>query len=122
MELVALLPLLAFVVAAVVQVLAAGTAHERAASAAEAGAVAMLQDGDPKSAIEDALGPALERATYVIDGRRVRVKVEPRAVAAPLAAALAATEEADAGEEADAMQRTVVRGGDGEDSRPEKRP
>ncbi len=120
-EFVALIPILVLVVAAVVQVLAAGSAHERAAAAAEAGAVAMLEDADPKAAIEDALGAASERATFVIDGRRVRVRVEPRAFAPPLADALASTEEADAGEEADAVARTLVRGGDGESSRPERR-
>ncbi len=117
-EVIALLPVLVLVVAAAVQVLAAGRAHERAGAAAEAGAVAMLQDADPKAAIEDALGPAIERSTFVIDGRHVRVKVAPRAFAPPLAAALAATEEADAGAEAAPVARTVVRGGDGEDSRP----
>ncbi len=115
----ALLPVIVAVVAAVVQVLAAGRAHERAEAAAEAGAVALLQAVDPKAAIVRALGPSQERATYVIDGRRVRVTVRPRAFAEPLADALAATARADAGEQAEPMARTVVRGGDGEGSRPE---
>ena len=119
-ELVALIPVLVVVVAAVVQVLAAGRAHERAEAAAEAGAVALLQESDPKDAIERALGPAEERATYVIEGRRVRVTVRPRAFAPGLADALAATARADAGDEADPVARTVVRGGDGEGSRPKE--
>jgi len=120
-ELVALLPVLVVAVAAVVQVLAAGTARERASAAAGAGAVAMLQDADPKAAVKDALGPAVERATFTISGRHVRVTVRPRAFAAPVAEALAATAEADAGEQADPVALTVVRGGDGEGSRPQDR-
>lgn len=78
----------------------------------------MLQDTDPRKAIEAALGPAVARSTYVIEGRRVRVKVRPRAFAPLLAAALTSVQEADAGEEAGSVRRVVVRGGDGEDSRP----
>lgn len=121
-ELVALLPFVVMAVAAVVQLLAAGSARERAGAAAEAGAVAMLQDADPKAAIEDSLGPAAERAVFTISGRRVSVTVRPRAVARPVGELLAATARADAGEEAEASARTVVRGGDGDDSRPGDRP
>lgn len=117
-ELVALVPVVVVVVAAVVQVLAAGRAQERAQAAAEAGAVAMLEAADPGDAVERALGAARPRATYVIDGRTVRVTVRPRAFAAPLADVLAATARADAGEQAEPLARTVVRGGDGEGSRP----
>ncbi|MEA2125075.1 MAG: hypothetical protein QOI80_1857 [Solirubrobacteraceae bacterium] len=115
---VAFLPVVAIAVAAVVQVLAAGSAHERASAAAEAGAVALLQDADPQAAVERALGPATRRATFVIDGHHVRVTVRPRALAPPLGELLASTAQADAGEEGDAARRTVVRGGDGEGSRP----
>jgi hypothetical protein len=117
-EAVLLVPLVVVVVAAVAQVLAAGSAHERAAAAAEAGAVALLQDADPKAAVERALGPAAKRTTFVIDGHRVRVTVRPRAFAAGIGELLAATVVADAGEQADSAERTVVRGGDGEGSRP----
>ena len=119
-EAVLLIPLVVVVVAAVAQVLAAGTAHERAAAAAEAGAVALLQDADPKDAVERALGAAAGRTTFVIDGHHVRVTVRPRAFAPALGDLLAATAEADAGEQADAAARTVVRGGDGEGSRPKE--
>lgn len=118
-ELVALIPLVVLAVAAAVQVLAAGTAHERAGAAAEAGAVAILQDADPKAAVEAALGDALERASFTISGRRVRVTVRPRAFAAPVAEALASTSMADAGEEGRSVATTIVRGGDGDGSRPE---
>jgi hypothetical protein len=117
-EVVALIPVLLVVVAAVAQVLAAGSARERAGAAAEAGAVALLQDSDPKPAIERALGHALDRSEFVVDKHHVRVTVRPRAFAPPLADLLAATAEADAGPEADAAPRTVVRGGDGESGRP----
>jgi hypothetical protein len=117
-EVVALVPVIIVVVAAVVQVLAAGSARERAGAAAEAGAVALLQDADPRAAVERALGAAGERADFVIDGHRVRVTVRPRAFAPPLGDLLAATAEADAGEHADSARRTVVRGGDGESARP----
>ncbi len=117
-ETVALVPVVVTAVAAVVQVLAAGSARERAAAAAEAGAVAMLQSADPQEAVERALGDAADRAEFTIEGHRVRVTVRPRAFAPPLADLLAATSEADAGEEADAARRTVVRGGDGDSARP----
>lgn len=121
LEVVLLIPLLVVVVAAVAQVLAAGSAREDAAAAAEAGAVALLQDADPKEAVEHALGDAAERSDFVVDGHHVRVTVRPRAFAAPLADLLAATAHADAGEEGDAARRIVVRGGDGEGSRPRER-
>ncbi len=117
-ELVALLPVLVVVVAAVVQVLAAGTARERASAAAEAGAVALLQDTDPQAAIEAALGGSVERSSFTIDRRKVRVTVRPRAFAPGLGAMLAATSTADAGAQAEPVALTVVRGGDGESARP----
>lgn len=120
-ELVALIPCVVLAVAAAVQVLAAGTAHERASAAAEAGAVALLQDADPKAAVEAALGGALHRATFTISGRRVRVTVRPKAFAAPVAQVLASTSTADAGEEGTPVAATIVRGGDGDASRPEPR-
>lgn len=118
-ELVALIPVIVIAVAAVVQVLAAGTARERASAAAEAGAVAMLQDADPRAAVEAALGGSLDRADFEIEGRHVRVTVRPRAFAKPLGELLAATSRADAGPQPDPVARTVVRGGDGDSARPE---
>lgn len=117
-ELVALIPFVVLAVAAAVQVLAAGTAHERASAAAQAGAVALLQDADPKVAVEAALGGALRRSTFTISGRRVRVTVRPKAFAAPVAEVLASTSMADAGEEGRPVAATIVRGGDGDRSRP----
>lgn len=121
-ELVALLPLLVLAVAAAVQVLAAGTARERASAAAEAGAVALLQDADAKAAVEAALGGAAHRSTFAISGHHVRVSVRPRAFAAPLSELLEVTSTADAGEQAPAASATVVRGGDGAGSGPRERP
>jgi hypothetical protein len=106
------------VVAAVVQFLSAGSARETAAAAAQAGAVALLQDGDPQAAVEDALGDAADRSTIVIDGHRVKVTVRPRAFAPPVADWLEATATADASEQAPVAAREVIRGGDGESSRP----
>lgn len=120
-ETVACIPLVVFAVAAVVQFLSAGTAREKAAAAAQAGVVAILQDGDPEAAVRDALGHAVDRSTVTIDGQRVRVTVEPRAFVPPLGDLLAATSSADAGAHAPSVSRTVIRGGDGESSRPQDR-
>lgn len=117
-EFVALIALVVVVVAAVVQFLAAGTANERASAAAEAGAAALLQDTDPRAAVEAALGGSIERSEFKIDGRHVRVTVRPRSLAPLLGDLLAATARADAGPEAEPVARTVVRGGDGESAGP----
>ena len=97
-ELVALAPLVVAVVLAAAQVLAAGAARELADHAAEAGAVALLQGGDPKAAAREAV-PGWSRGRLVVrvDGRRVRVRLRPRAFLPALAAMLASTGEADAG-------------------------
>lgn len=117
-ELVAVLPLLAVVVAAVVSVLGAGSAREAAASAAQAGAMAMLQDADPRAAAEQALGPAAKRAHVGIEGRHVSVTVRPRALTPVVGRLLAATSSADAGPGAAAVAAgPPVRGGDGDGSR-----
>jgi hypothetical protein len=78
-ELVGFLPLVALVALAAFTVLAAGTAHEQAGLAAEAGAVALLQDADAEAAARDAL-PSKSRAgaTIRLSGRRVTVSVRPR--------------------------------------------
>ncbi len=97
-ELVGLLPLLAAVALGVFQLLAAGAAREAAGGGAEAGAVALLQDRDPKAAVRAAL-PAWSRprATIGVDGRRIRVRVRPRGPIPALARRLAATATAHAG-------------------------
>jgi len=76
-ELTALLPLLAVVALSAYTVLAARTAHEQAGAAAEAGAVAVLQDRDARTAARDAL-PTGAHARVAVRGGRVSVTVRPR--------------------------------------------
>jgi hypothetical protein len=97
-ELVALLPVLLAVAATVFCVLAAGRAREVAASAAQAGAMALIRDADPRAAARDVI-PAADRRRARIDvrGRRVTVRVVPRVPVRDLARRLAATSSADAG-------------------------
>jgi hypothetical protein len=97
-ELVALLPLAALVALAIGQLLAAGAARELAGSAAEAGAAALLQGGDPAAAARDALsGWSRERSTVQVAGRRVEIRVRPRTVIPVLAGRLEVSASADAG-------------------------
>ena len=98
-ETVALMPLLVLVALALGQALAARSAAVLAGGAAEAGAVALLQDREPVRAARAALGGAAEtgRASVRIDGRRVRVRVRPRVVLPALGGLLTATATADAG-------------------------
>lgn len=99
-ELVALLPLLLTVGLAAAAFLAAQAAGEHAGSAAEAGAVALLQGGDARAAAREAL-PASVRddATITVDGRRVTVRVRPDLAVDPVARRLEAEATADAGPE-----------------------
>jgi Flp pilus assembly protein TadG len=97
-ELVALLPALSLVVLGAAALLAGHGAHEQAGTAAQAGAMAMLQGGDPRESARRAL-PAQVREDAAIDvrGRRVTVRVQPRL---PLVArAMTAEVTADAGPE-----------------------
>jgi hypothetical protein len=97
-ELVALLPVGALVALAIGQLLAAGAARELAGNAAEAGAAALLQGGDPAAAARGALpGWSRERTTVHVAGRRVEVHVRPRTVVPVLAGRLEASAAADAG-------------------------
>ena len=97
-ELVALLPLAALIALAIGQLLAAGSARELAGNAAEAGAAALLQGGDPAAAARAALpGWSRERTSVHVEGRRVEVRVRPRTVVPVLAARLEASAAADAG-------------------------
>jgi hypothetical protein len=97
-EFVALLPLAALIALAIGQLLAAGAARELAGNAAEAGAAAILQGADPVAAARDALpGWSRERAAVRVAGRRVEVRVRPRALLPALAESLVATASADAG-------------------------
>jgi hypothetical protein len=97
-ELVGLLPLLVTVVFAAAQLLAAGVAHELADHAAQAGAMAVLQDTDaPADAARDALpGWARDRAKIDVDGDHVSVTLAPPAPLSAVAEALTAHAEADA--------------------------
>ena len=97
-ELVAMLPLALLVALALAQLLAAGSARELAGNAAEAGAVALLQGSDPAAAARAALpGWSRDRAAVRVLGRRVEIRLHPRAVVPLLADRLTATASADAG-------------------------
>ena len=99
-ELIALLPLLLVAALAGGALLAAQAAGEQAGAAAQAGAMALLQGGDPRAAATRAL-PATVRSRAVIrvHGRRVSVRVRPRLPIASLARPLTARATADAGPE-----------------------
>lgn len=97
-ELVALAPVIVAVVLAAAQLLAAGAARELADHAAEAGAVALLQESDPRAAAREAVpGWSRGRVVVRVDARRVRVRLRPRAFLPGLAGLLKASGEADAG-------------------------
>ena len=98
-ELVALVPLVLILALAAAALLAGHGAREQAGSAAQAGAMAMLQGGDPRASARRALpAGARRRAAIEIHGRRVTVRVRPRL---PLVArAMTAEVSADAGPEA----------------------
>jgi Flp pilus assembly protein TadG len=99
-ELVALLPLLIVLALGAFTLLSARSAADQAAAAAQAGAMALLQDGDPKDAARAALPePVRSRATIQLTGRRVRVTVRHRGPLARLTGTLAASSTADAGPE-----------------------
>jgi hypothetical protein len=97
-ELVGMLPLCLIVALGAGQLLAAGAAAEAAGTAAQAGAMALLQGGDAQDAARRAApGWSRERLGVTVDGRRVRVRVTPRSVVPGAAALLVATRAADAG-------------------------
>ena len=78
-ELAALLPLVAVIALAAYALLAGLSAGEQAGVAAEAGAIALLQDRDPVVAARAALpGRALRGLSVEVEGRRVTVAVHPR--------------------------------------------
>jgi Flp pilus assembly protein TadG len=79
-ELLAILPLLFLVAGAAFQALAAGAARELAGHAAEAAAVAILQDESPRAAARAAVpGWSRSRLAVRVRGRRVRVRLRPPA-------------------------------------------
>ncbi|MBI5103734.1 MAG: hypothetical protein HZB46_01860 [Solirubrobacterales bacterium] len=93
-----MLPLCVAVALALAQLLAAGAARELAGTAAQAGAMAVLQGGDPKAAARDAVpGWSRGRLDVRVTGRAVRVELRPITVVPGMAAMLAATARADAG-------------------------
>jgi pilus assembly protein CpaE len=97
-ELVALLPMLAGVALAVAQLLAAGVAHELAGHAAEAGALALVQEEDPVRAARSALpGWSRDRVSVAVSGRRVQVRLRPVEVFPGAAGLLTSVARADAG-------------------------
>jgi hypothetical protein len=99
-ELVALLPLLLVIALTAAALLAGHAATEQAGQAAQAGAMALLQGGDPREAARRALPRSTrDRATIEIDGRRITVTVRPDLPIEPLATGMTAEQTADAGRE-----------------------
>ncbi len=98
-ELLGLIPVVVAVGVAVFCVLAAGRARELAAHAAGAGAVALLQDGDPTAAARSAVGRTAGSVRVSVRGRVVTVRVKPRLPVPGLEAMFPATRSADAGAE-----------------------
>jgi hypothetical protein len=97
-ELVAMLPLVLAVALAAAAILAGHSASEHAGQAAQAGAMALLQGGDPREAARRALPEAVRTAATIdVDGRRVMVAVRPRLPIKPLAVTMTARATADAG-------------------------
>jgi hypothetical protein len=76
-ELLVVLPLVLAGALAGGAILAAIAAQDRADDAARAGAMALLQDGDPAAAARDLLPPR-DRDGVTVRGRRVTVTLEPR--------------------------------------------
>lgn len=96
-ELVALLPLLLVAALAAASLLAAHAAGERAGAAAQAGAMALIQGGDPRAAARGAL-PRGTRARIEVHGRHVTVRIRPSLPVAALERPLTASATAAAGE------------------------
>jgi hypothetical protein len=97
-ELVAVLPLAVVVALAAGQALAAGAAFEMAGHAAEAGAVALVQDADPGQAARESVpGWSSGRMEVVVRGRRVTVRLRPVAILPGVASLLEREAVADAG-------------------------
>jgi hypothetical protein len=97
-ELLGLIPLVVLVVLVAAQVLAAGAVRTAASSAAEAGAMAIVQGGDPAAAARSAAPRwSHPHLTVRVSGRRVSVRATPAAVLPLLPGLLASTATADAG-------------------------
>ncbi|MFL5837967.1 MAG: hypothetical protein ACJ76K_15470 [Solirubrobacteraceae bacterium] len=92
-----MLPVLAIVAFAALQILAAGLAAELADHAAEAGAVAILEGTDPQDAAKHAIpGWSGAHVDVAVHGKTVRVRVRPPAVVRSVGNLLASTAEAKA--------------------------
>jgi hypothetical protein len=99
-ELVALLPLTLIVGLAILTLLAARAASGQAGAAAQAGAMALIQDTDARAAARAALPPsARRRATISLEDRSITVTVRPETELGFLANTLSATASANAGPE-----------------------
>jgi hypothetical protein len=97
-EVVGMLPLLALVGLAVLQLLAAGAAHEYAGHAAEAGAIALADGRDAEDAAREAIpGWTRRRLDVRVEGRRVGVRLRPPAIVDRVGELLATRVIADAG-------------------------
>jgi hypothetical protein len=98
-ELLGALPIVLAVCLALVQALAAGVARELADHAAEAGAVALLQDADPGAAARAALpGWAHTRVAVTVSGTDVTVRLHPPTIVPGVGALFDARARASAGE------------------------
>ena len=99
-ELVGFLPLLLVATLAGVALIASHAAGEHAGQAAEAGAVGLLEGGDPRAAARRALPRGTRaRTTIAVHGRRVTVQVRPNLPITALERPLTGTATADAGPE-----------------------
>lgn len=97
-ELVGALPLVVAVILGAGQALAAGLARELADHAAEAAAVAVLQDADPRDAARRAIpGWARDRVTVRVASHDVHVRLRPPTVVPGVAGLLAADASASTG-------------------------
>ncbi len=88
-ELLALAPVVVAAAMAVLALLAAGRAREIAATAAQAGAMALLQASDARDAARDVVPPSHRPDLEImVTGRSVTVRVRPRVplFASPLTA------------------------------------
>lgn len=93
-----MLPLVFLVVAAVAQVLVAGLAREAAHHAAQAGAMALLQGGDPVGQARAAAPDwSRRRLSVTVRGRAVRVRIVPPALVPGTGELLASSSSASAG-------------------------
>jgi hypothetical protein len=97
-ELVVFVPLVLTAALAAATLLAHFAADEQAGEAAHAGAIALLEDADPRAAARSALPEAArDGATIAIAGRRVTVELPPPLPLRAIAPRLTTTATADAG-------------------------